>query len=357
MSEGRFARIRSGVTERWMRLRDRRPSVRHVIRAWQHLQENNGMQYAAAITFFSFLALFPLLLLAVSITGFVLHSDPGVERSFLLHVTDNVPGALGETLKTSLQAAIDSRTSLGIVGLFGVLFTGLGWIGNLRKAIDAVWSRTPDKLNFVKEKLANLVVLAGLGLGAVVSIGLTVIGTSLTDQILGWLGLDSVPGAGVMLKLLGIALAVAGDTVIFWWLLVRLPQIEVPTRIAVKGALLAAIGFEVLKILGSFTIAHTANSPTAGPFAGIIAVLIWIQLVARWMLFACAWTAVLNAEHSDANAADVKVAEPPAPEVRVVEAEPVSDVSPAAVGATLVGAGMIAGAAATWALTRPHQGE
>jgi hypothetical protein len=35
----------------------------------------------------------------------------------------------------------------------------------------------------------------------------------------------------------------------------------------------------------------------------------------------------------------------------------VSDVSPAAVGATLVGAGMIAGAAATWALTRPHQGE
>jgi membrane protein len=296
MPDGRFARIQAGASARWHRLRDRRPWLRHVVAGWQHLQANNGNQYAAAITFFSFLALFPLVLLAVSITGFVLHSDPGVERSFLLHITDNVPGALGETLKSSLQAAIDSRASIGLVGLVGVLLTGLGWIGNLREAIDAVWSRERDKLNFIKEKLANLVVLAGLGLAAVLSIGLTVVGTSLTDQILDLLGLDSVPGATLVLKLLGIALALAGDTLIFWWLLVRLPQVDVPTRLAVKGALLAAVGFEVLKIVGSFTIAHTANSPTAGPFAGIVAVLIWIQLVARWMLFSCAWTAVVNAE-------------------------------------------------------------
>lgn len=298
MPDGRFARVQAGATARWNRLRERWTWLRHVVAAWQHLQANNGTQYAAAITFFSFLALFPLLLLAVSITGFVLHSDPAVERSFLLHITDNVPGALGETLKSSLKAAIDSRASIGIVGLAGVLLTGLGWIGNLRAAIDAVWSRDRDKLNFFKEKLSNLVVLAGLGMAAVLSIGLTVMGTSLTDQILGWLGLDTVPGATLLLKLLGIALALAGDTVIFWWLLVRLPQVEVPTRLAIRGALLAAVGFEVLKIVGSFTIAHTANSPTAGPFAGIVAILIWIQLVARWMLFSCAWTAVLNAERT-----------------------------------------------------------
>jgi membrane protein len=159
-----------------------------------------------------------------------------------------------------------------------------------------------------------------------------------------------------MLKLLGIAIAVAGDMIIFWWLLVRLPQIEVPTRIAVKGALLAAVGFEVLKIVGSFTIAHTANSPRAGPFAGILAVLIWIQLVARWMLFACAWTAVLAAEHAERAApAPASIEADEQPEYRDVDPGP--EVSPAAVGATLVGAGVIAGAAATWVLTRPHQPE
>jgi membrane protein len=293
MSQSRLARIKASAGARWAAAQQRWTWLRHVLAAWKRMQDHNGNQYAAAITFFSFLALFPLLLLAVSVTAFVLHSDPSTQQAFFAHLTDNVPGPLGRTLEKSLRVAIDSRTSIGIVGLAGVLITGLGWIGNLRDAIDAVWGRTPEKLNFVKQKLANLLVLVGLGVAAVLSIALTVVGTSLTDQILGWLHLDTVPGASVLLKLLGIALAVAGDMIIFWWVLVRLPRIDIPGRLALKGALLTAVGFEVLKIVGSYTIAHTANSPTAGPFAGIIAILIWIQLVARWLLFACAWTAVL----------------------------------------------------------------
>jgi membrane protein len=296
MNDGRLARIKAGASSRWAAVKARWTWLRHVVAAWQRLQDNNGNQYAAAITYFSFLALFPLLLLAVSIVGFVVHSDPSAEQSFLSHFTDQVPGALGETLKTSMRAAINSRASVGIVGLLGVLFTGLGWIGNLRAAIDAVWGRPKANVNFFKAKLSDLLVLAGLGLGAVISIGLTVIGTSVTDQILTALGLADVPGATVLLKLLGIALAVVGDVLIFWWVLIRLPQIDLNLRLAVRGALLAAVGFEVLKVVGTYTIAHTANSPTAGPFAGVIAILIWIQLVARWLLFACAWTATLAAE-------------------------------------------------------------
>ena len=293
MTEGRLARLKSGASARWAGLQARWTWLRHVVAAWHRLQDHNGNQYAAAITYFSFLALFPLLLLAVSVMAFALHADPATEQGFFNHLTDNVPGALGETLKKSMQAAIDSRASLGLVGLLGVLLTGLGWVGNLREAVHAVWGRTRDKASFVKAKLAVLLVLAGLGIGAVLSIGLTVVGTSLTDQILSAMGFADVTGAAVLLKLLGIALAVAGDVVIFWWVMVRLPQAEVPPRLAAKGALLAAVGFEILKIVGSYTIAHTANSPTAGPFAGVIAILIWIQLVARWLLFACAWTATL----------------------------------------------------------------
>jgi membrane protein len=293
MSEGRLARIKTGASARWTAVQKRWTWLRHVVGAWHRMQDNNGNQYAAAITYFSFLALFPLLLLAVSVLGFALHSDPTAQRDFLFHLTDQVPGALGETLKKSTQAAIDSRASLGILGLLGVLFTGLGWVGNLRAAIDAVWGRKPPKPNYAKAKLADLLVLIGLGIGAVISIGLTVIGTSVTDQLLRAVGLDDVTGATVVLKLLGIALAIAGDLLIFWWVMIRLPHVELPPRLALKGALLAAVGFELLKIIGSYTIAHTANSPTAGPFAGVIAILIWIQLVARWLLFSCAWTATV----------------------------------------------------------------
>jgi membrane protein len=307
-----LARIKSGAGARWAGLKERHVGLRHVVAAWDRLQRHNGSQYAAAITYFSFLALFPLLLLTVSIIGFVLQSHPGAEHTFYVHITDNVPGALGQTLQSSLKAAIGSRTSVGVVGLVGVLFTGLGWIGNLRTAIDAVWGRTPAKTNFVKAKIANLLVLAGLGIGTAFSLTLTVIGTSLTDQILRVWGWNDLPGAHALLKVVGILVALLGDMIIFWWLMIRLPQMEVPGRVAVQAALLASVGFEVLKIVGTYTIAHTANSPTAGPFAGIIAVLIWIQLVARYLLFACAWTATLTDERRIVPANQLPLADNPA---------------------------------------------
>ena len=343
--DGRRARLRAW----WQERQRRHPGLRHVVEAWQLLQRNNGTLYAAAITYFSFLALFPLLLLAVSVVGFALHSDPALQHSVYEHVAARFPGKVGSTLHDAIQTAVDNRSGVGIIGLVGVLLTGLGWIANLRAAIDAVWGRGQRKVGFLQAGLGNLVVLAGLGLGSVVSLALTAMGTSLTDQILRALSLDDVPGSTFVFKLLGFALALAGDTLIFWWLLVRLPAVEVPERIAWRGALLAAVGFEVLKIVGTYTIAHTAGSATAGPFAGIVAVLVWIQLVARFLLFACAWTATLTADARIAAANQAPVEEPA---VMADAARPASAVSPAAVGAGLVGAGAVVGAAATLAATR-----
>lgn len=351
-SGGKVAQLTGEAKGRWQAMQDKHGWLRHVLAAWQLMGRNNANQYAAAITYFSFLALFPLLLLAVSITGFVLHAHPAAQQELFDHVTENVPGDLGITLKTALQTAIDKRAGLGAVGLAGVLLAGLGWIGNLRNAIDGVWGRIPAKRKLLAAKLSDLLVLAGLGLALLVSLAVTAVGTSLTGQILQAVNLDSVPGSAVLTKIIGIAIAVVGDMIIFWWLLVRLPQADVPVKVALRGALLAAVGFEILKIVGTYTIAHTASSPTAGPFAGVLAILIWIQLVARWMLFCCAWIATAaTSGPTRLTANTLPVEEPPA----MSTAQPAQDavVSPAAVGAALVGAGAVAGAAATWLAVRP----
>jgi membrane protein len=349
-----FWRIKDSVAGAWARLRRRRPSVDHTARAWKRLQDSNGNQFAGAITYFSFLALFPLILLGVAIAGFVLHSHPDTLQHLFESITRNVPGAFGDTLNTSIKTAIDARTGVGIVGLIGVALTGLGWIGNLRAAVEAVWQVRPPAQNFVIAKLKNLLVLAGLGLGLILSMGLTAIGTSLTDQILTALSWDELPGVHGLVKVLGVLLAICGDLIIFSWLLVRLPGVSVPTRVAVKGALLAAVGFEVLKIVGTYTIAHTASSPTAGPFAGVVAVLIWIQLVARFMLFCAAWMAVLTGER--AQLVPVTSAAVAVDSDAVDSDGSPTAVSPAAVGVALVGVGAVAGAAAaTWALARTHR--
>jgi len=290
----KFTAVKNSLSQRWTRLREDHAWLDHAVRAWTALTERNGNAYAAAVTYFSFLALFPLILLAVAITGFVLHAHPAAQQSLFDHITRNVPGTLGKTLHDSIKTAIKARTGVGIIGLLGVLVTGLGWVENLRTAIDGVWGRPPPRRNFFAAKWQNLLVLVGLGLGILISLGLTVLGTALTDRILSGLGLDHVTGAGTLVRVLGILLAMAGDMLIFWWLLVRLPQAEVPRRLGIRAAILAAVGVEILKVVGTYTIALSAQSPTAGPFAGLLAVLIWIQLVSRYLLYCVAWTATAD---------------------------------------------------------------
>src|SRR5256885_12818660 len=60
---------------------------------------------------------------------------------------------------TLFRSAVRERTGIGLVGLVGLLLTGLGWVGNLRAAINAVSGVEPPKKNFIQAKVANLIVL------------------------------------------------------------------------------------------------------------------------------------------------------------------------------------------------------
>ncbi len=204
------------------------PWLWHVYEAWDHLKEHNGTQYSAAITYFSFLALFPLLLLAASIAGFVLSSRPASAAGRCsTRSPQNIPGDFGQQLTKSIKTAISNRTGVGIIGLAGVLLTGLGWVNNLRQAIDAVAGHERQQENFLVNRGRNLMILAGLGLGVLISIGLTIVGTAVTDQLLRSVGLEHATGVSFVLTVGGIVVALIGDLLIFWWVLVQMPKLGV----------------------------------------------------------------------------------------------------------------------------------
>jgi membrane protein len=351
-------RTRTNLERRWRAAGQRHHSLEHVVDAWVRFRDNHGNHYAAAITYFSFLALFPLVLLAVSVLGFVLRHNPDLLRTLLDNLTENVPGPFGSTLQDSINAAIRARTGVGLLALGGLLLTGLGWIGNLRAAIHAMWDTTPPAKNFFRTKIANLVVLAGLGLATIVSIGLTSAGTAFTDVIVRALGLDDVPGVPTLLKIFGILLAVAGDTLIFAWLLIWLPGVELPARLVVQGGLLAAVGFEVLKIVGTYYIARVTQSPAVGIFGSVIGLLVWIYLVSRYVLYCAAWMA--TATGGQASTATSAEPEPESGDAApaISDEPPQWTPSPLRIVAAVFGAGVAAGAAAvSWLrLRRPPRG-
>jgi membrane protein len=355
-----MAGVKDRVTGTLRRQREKRPWLDHLIRGYQRYKSANGDQLAAAITYFSFLAIFPLVLLAASVAGYVLANDAGLVDQLLRQIRDNVPGSLGDTMSDAVRSVIEHRGSIGIIALLGVAYAGLGWIGNLRTGVQMVWACEVRKESFLKAKLGDLLVLVGLGLGILLSLALTSGGTAATNWVVEGLHLDGIPGMGTLVAGITILLALAADTLLFMWLFTRLPRRPVRYRTVLRGAILAAVGYEVLKVVGTAYIAGVTSNPTYGVFAGAVGLLVWIDLVSRFLLLATAWTATGPQPSEDSDAGEslpeegLSVPEDGRPRRGIVgpAAEGAGDGSreaptPAAVAGALVGTGALLGAGAT----------
>ena len=98
------------------RLRTRFRWFDHVMRAQERYQDSKGDFYAAGITYFTIFALFPLLMVAFAIAGFVLASQPDLLAEITDKIKSTVSGDLGDQLVELMDSAIESRTSVGIIG-------------------------------------------------------------------------------------------------------------------------------------------------------------------------------------------------------------------------------------------------
>src|ERR1700712_912939 len=253
--------VQSGVTT----VRERRPFLDHFIRAFSRYQSDAGDRLAASVTYFGFLSFFPLIALAFSVAGFVVDAYPDAQRQLAEQINTFLPGLADKLDVTTLGQA---KVATGLVGLVGLLFAGLGWIDALREAIRTMWHHNVQAGNVVVKKLVDIAVLVGLGLTLLASVVVT----------------------GVALRVVGIGLAVLVDFAVFIYLFTRLPRLSTPFRRVFKGALLGAVGLEILKVVGSLLVSRTTNNPVYGAFAVVVGLLIWINLVSRFVLFTAAWT-------------------------------------------------------------------
>ena len=273
------------------RQRRKRPWLDHLVRAGEAYTERYGNHYAAAITYFSVLSLFPLLMIAFAIAGFVLAGNAALLQEMKSGITEAVPSGLGETTNEVVDEAIKSRSTVGVIGLLAALYSGLGWMSNLRDALTAQWGQKYKQRPFLTTAIKDLLALLGLGLALGVSFGLSAVGSGLGSWLLGLVGLDDDAWALFLLRLATIVLALAANWLVFLWVLSRLPRESVSARSAVKGAIAAAIGFEVLKQVFTIYLASVTTSPSGQLFGPLLGLLLFANFVSRFLLFITAWTA------------------------------------------------------------------
>lgn len=249
------------------------------VRAYRRYDAARGDFYAAAITYFSVFALFPLLMVGFAVVGFVLAGRPDLLAALDSRVKSAVSGDFAGQVLSLMDAAIASRASVGVIGLATALWAGLSWMSNLREALSAMWGITDDSAGWLSRKGSDLLALVSAFVAILLTLGLT----ALADP--------SVPGLPTLLRPLSLLASVLVAWLMFTWMIARLPRTPVDMRSAARAGLLAAVGFEVFKQLGSLYLRLVMHGPAGVTFGPVLGLMVFAYVTARLILFAAAWAA------------------------------------------------------------------
>lgn len=274
------------------RLRARYHWLDHVVRAAGRYDKSKGDFYAAGITYYTIFALFPLLMVGFAAAGFILASRPHVLAEIESRIKATVSGDFGQQLVSLMDSAIESRTSVGVIGLAVAAWAGLGWIANLREALSQMWDQRAEPKNFVRTKIGDLLVLLSTFVATPVTLALSaLVDPALMARVLEWFGVRDAPGLGAVLRIVSLLMSWLVSWLLFTWMIARLPRESISFRSSVRAGLMAAVGFEIFKQVASIYLRSVLHGPAGATFGPVLGLMVFAYITARLVLFATAWAA------------------------------------------------------------------
>lgn len=233
---------------------------------------------AALIAYYGFFSLFPLLLVMVTVLGFVFHGDPSLQNSIRDSVLGRFP-IIGRDLQTS---ELHGRVIALVIGVAASLWAGLGVTGAAQNAFDRLWA-VPFKArrDFLRKRLYGLVLVLALGM-------LFLVSSIASGLVTGGLG-------GPLLKVAGIALSLVINFALFAAAFRLLTAASVPHRSLWPGVVVGGVLWEILQAVGGYYVGHVVQhaSSTYGLFAVVLGLLAWLHLGAQTTLYAAELNVVL----------------------------------------------------------------
>jgi membrane protein len=250
------------------------------VATFKKFSEDQSTGLAAQIAFWAFFSIFPLLLVLVTVLGWVLPSS--TKSSVLGHIAQMFPLLEPNTIK-GLSGSVWAL----IVGLATALWSGIGGVRTVQNAFNSVWEIPyHERPRLIEQILRSLGVLVTIGLGLVLS---TLVSGFVTSSASGvHIGALGRVGGYVLAAALGIGLFVAAFRM--------LTDREVSARDVLPGAILSGIVFFVLEQLSAVIISNRLKhaQATYGHFATVIVILWWFYLTAIVTLLGAQLNVVLK---------------------------------------------------------------
>ena len=258
--------------------------------------DNDLTTAAAAVSYFSMLALFPSLLVLLTI-GNRLVGPQTVEKYVIGQVLVFLPGA-----QTFVSKNLDSISTISTGIILSCLFVMLwatSWVFTvIEKALNRVWGTYPR--SFLHGRAVNIAVITLVWGLLACSALFTSFVTGLraaADKIPLRLGPWLTELSGFAWQSIFVLVSVAVTIILFTVLYKLLPNTHVPFTEALPGAVLAGIFWEAAKFGFSFLLPYFHYDLLYGSIGAAVALLTWVYLSSVIMLFGAQFTALLHRDH------------------------------------------------------------
>jgi membrane protein len=261
----------TGIKAKLDAVGDRFPPLKFALAVQDRYGDLHGNNIASAVTFQAFVSLFPLLLVAVAVVGWIAGDGTNIAGRVISQLGLN--GDAANAVRDAVQAARDSKKAASAIGLISLLWSGLGLVNALQYGYNQVWQVSERG---IKDKAVGMLWLGG---AAVVFVGAAAVTT-----LLRWLPGYFAP--------LGIVVALVVNFVLWAWTSKVLPNTRLPWRAVLWGSVFAAIGLEALKAIGAFYVPRmvASSSQLYGTLGVVFALLAWLFFFGRLIIY----SAVIN---------------------------------------------------------------
>ena len=269
---------------------------RMLTRSFMSFMDNDLTTAAAAVSYFSMLALFPTLLVLLAIGNRLLGQET-VEKYVIGEVLAFLPGAQ-VLVKKNLESISEVSTGIIISCLIVMLWAASWMFTVIEKALNRVWGTYPR--SFLHGRAVNIAVMSGVWALLAASALFTAFVTGVraaAERIPLRQGPWLAALSGFAWQTLFVLASVAVTILLFTVLYKALPNTNVPLAEALPGAVLAGVLWEAAKFGFAFLLPYFHYDLVYGSIGAAVTLLTWVYLSSVIMLFGAQFTALLHRDH------------------------------------------------------------
>lgn len=277
-----------------MAIRRRVTVIDVVIGTYEGFKRHLTARNVAVLAYYGVLTIFPLLMAATTILGFVLEGNPELQEDIIDSAISQIP-VIGQDIENNAGQISGSWWAL-IIGLSIALWSSMKAFVGLQMALDDTWEiPVLDRDKAPKQRLRALVGIVVVGLAQVATVGLA--------GIVAQAGLPAISNVAIAVG--GAVINAAVTATMYRYLTSK----DVSWGDVWPGAVFCAVCFTVLQFVGTKIMTDALNNAkdVYGTFAGLLALMTWISLYALISLIGAELNAELVRRRSGQTAEDVDI--------------------------------------------------